>query len=105
MEPQDVMARIDALETRCPKLGHQVPFAYCRKEAVSLPCPRSLVCWGHRFPVELVLRKILSPEAFEAAFGTEPKSRVENLMEAIEAAKARCASLSEGSRRRGSPHP
>lgn len=94
MEAQDVLARIDALETRCPKLGHQVPFAYCRKEAVTLPCARSLVCWSHRFPVDLVLRRLLSPEAFEAAFGKEPKSRVENLMDAIEAAKVRCASRS-----------
>ncbi|WP_448381860.1 hypothetical protein [Desulfosoma sp.] len=92
MEAHDIMARIDALETRCPKLGHEVPFGYCRREAGALPCPRALACWSHRFSVELVLRTILGPVAFEAAFGAEPKSRVQNLMEAIEAAKARCAS-------------
>lgn len=108
MEAQEVMARIEALETRCPKLGHQVAFAYCRKEGGAVPCSRTLVCWSHRFPVEFVLRTILPPEAYEAAFGKEPKSRVENLMEAIEAAKARCASPSRpkpvGRGERSEPH-
>lgn len=90
MENHDILARIEALETRCPKLGHQVNFGYCRRESGTLPCAKALACWSHRFPVELLLRTLLGDELFEKTFCAAPKSRVENLMEAIESAKARC---------------
>lgn len=96
MENHDILARLEALETRCPKLGHQVSFAYCRKESGALPCSRALVCWSPRFPVALVLRRYLGDEAYEAAFEAPPKSRVQSLMEAIEAAKERCSEAPSG---------
>lgn len=96
MEAHDIMARIDALETRCPKLGHEVTFGYCRREANALPCPRALGCWSPRFPVALVLRRYLGDEAYAAAFEATPKSRVQSLMEAIEAAKQRCSDALSG---------
>ncbi|ROQ93530.1 hypothetical protein [Desulfosoma caldarium] len=95
MENHDILVRMDALETRCPKLGHQVPFGYCRKESGALPCSKALVCWSHRLPVELVLRKFLGDEAYEAVFNGTPKSRIQVLLEAIEAAKERCGTASD----------
>ncbi len=102
MNAQDILARMDALEARCPKLGHQVTFEYCRQESGRLPCSRALVCWNHRLPVEMIFKKLVGEETFEAVFGGTPKSRVESLMEAIEAAKQSC-NASGGSGRRDAP--
>ncbi|MEJ5348043.1 MAG: hypothetical protein WHS46_05085 [Desulfosoma sp.] len=98
MNAQDILARMDALETRCPKLGHQVTFEYCRQESLKRPCSRALVCWNHRLPVEMILKKLVGEETYEAVFGGPPKSRVESLMEAIESAKQRCNAGGSGPR-------
>ena len=51
---------LEQMEIRCPKLGGQVTFAYCLKEAVELPCPRIINCWQPYFPVEDYIRKRLT---------------------------------------------
>ncbi len=89
MEASEIIEKIDQLETRCPKLGHQVSFSYCRQENAPYPCSRTVGCWHHRFPVETVLRFHLSEEQMRRLFAP-PKFRVESLMETIEAAKKRC---------------
>ncbi|SMC25154.1 hypothetical protein SAMN02746041_02223 [Desulfacinum hydrothermale DSM 13146] len=89
MTLDQLLEKIDALEGRCPKLGHQVAFGYCRRETGTLPCPRTLACWQHRFNAELILRHLLTPEQWDAVFSTAPKTRVDSLLEAIEAAKTR----------------
>ena len=47
----------DDLIARCPRLGHEVPFSYCEKEAGALPCRQVVRCWEARFPVEAHLRE------------------------------------------------
>ncbi|SHF50934.1 hypothetical protein SAMN02745206_02139 [Desulfacinum infernum DSM 9756] len=86
---EQLMEKLDALEARCPKLGHQVSFGYCRRENGNLPCSRTPACWQHRFHAEAVLRRLLTPEEWDAAFSKAPKPRVDSLLEAIEAAKTR----------------
>lgn len=39
------------LDRRCPKLGHQLTFAYCQTEAGDRPCLRVVPCWDDRFEV------------------------------------------------------
>lgn len=79
----------DHLEIRCPKLGGQVTFGYCRREEGRLPCRRSLVCWRLYFPVEAYLRARMREEDWQLCFVSPAKSRLDVLLECIEAAKRR----------------
>lgn len=79
----------DDLEIRCPKLGGEVTFGYCRKETGDLPCPRVLVCWHLYFPVESHLKAHLTAKQWERCFDQTPKDKVSSLMELIEEAKKR----------------
>jgi hypothetical protein len=83
------MTMLDELETRCPRLGGEVTFAYCQQEAGDLPCQRIIACWQSIFPVEVCLRARLTPEQWERFCHHKPKEKLVTLMELIEAAKAR----------------
>jgi hypothetical protein len=79
----------DDLEIRCPKLGGEITFGYCRKEAGELPCPRVIVCWHPYFPVEAHLKEHLSAKQWHRCFDQPPKDKVSSLVELIEKAKER----------------
>jgi hypothetical protein len=78
---------LEHMEIRCPKLGGQVTFAYCLKEAGALPCSRIINCWHPYFPVEEYLRNRLTSEDWERCFNQNPKEKISTLIELIEAAK------------------
>jgi hypothetical protein len=77
----------EQMEIRCPKLGGQVTFAYCLKEAGELPCARIINCWHPYFPVEDYIRKRLTPADWERCFNQKPKEKISTLLELIEVAK------------------
>ena len=74
---------------RCPRLGHQITFSYCRKENHGLPCFKTLDCWFPHFMVEDYMRQELGPEQWERAFSRSGKTKVMSLVELIEQAKKR----------------
>lgn len=74
---------------RCPRLGGEVPFAYCEREAGELPCRQAVRCWEAVFPVEACLREILGAEAWERFASQVPKDRLTTLLDLVEAAKRR----------------
>jgi hypothetical protein len=69
---------------RCPKLGHQIAFAYCRSENNGLPCLKALDCWFDHFPVEEYFRGALSQEEWERVFEGPPRPKMHTLLELIE---------------------
>lgn len=77
----------DVFRIRCPRLGHQIHFSYCRRENFGLPCSRTLQCWHAYFRVEEYLRGELAPEEWRAAFETPGKSKILSLVELIEQAQ------------------
>jgi len=79
----------NTFQIRCPKLGHQVYFAYCRLENTGRPCIRTLDCWYRYFAVEAHLRAELSDEEWRACFEEPAKPKVLSLLEMIEAAQQR----------------
>nr|HID58295.1 hypothetical protein [Desulfobacterales bacterium] len=79
----------DQLETRCPKLGSQVRFYYCRREDDDLPCQRIFSCWEWRFPVREFIKTKLSKEDWKRHFNKPPKDRLTTLLELVEEAKRR----------------
>jgi hypothetical protein len=74
---------------RCPRLGHQITFSYCRSENRGHPCFKTLDCWYEHFEVEVFLRGELSPDEWESLFGGPPKPKMLSLIELIEQAKKR----------------
>jgi hypothetical protein len=47
---------------RCPHLGQEMTFGYCRREAGGTPCNLILNCWLDQFDVRSFLRAHLPEE-------------------------------------------
>ena len=79
---------------RCPRLGHELTFGYCRQEAGRKPCRLILDCWWERFDVRSFLQAHLPEEAMaqvERAGAAPPPSKVLSLVDMIQQAKERIA--------------
>ncbi len=73
---------------RCPKLGHQVEFVYCRQPGGELPCSKLLDCWWETFDAEAFLRAHYTPEQIALIHRSAKDKRV-TLWELIEQARRR----------------
>ena len=71
---------------RCPRLGHQIFFSYCRSENRGLPCFKALECWYDHFQVREFLKQELTAGEWEAAFSRPPQKKILSLVELIEQA-------------------
>ena len=73
--------------TRCPKLGDEINFAYCLREAGDLPCRRIIQCWFRSFDVESFLKNQLSEDEWMRFTNAQPENKVVGLLEIIEKSK------------------
>lgn len=79
------MAVPDQLERRCPKLGGDVTFHYCRTGAeIDRPCGKICDCWWERFDVVSYLKENLPEEEFNRLAGSRPKPKITSIVELIE---------------------
>ena len=78
---------IDNQLIRCPKLGDEMTFAYCLREADDLPCARIMQCWFRSFDVEALLKEGLTSDEWNRFTGAEPKDKVSSIIEMIEKVK------------------
>jgi hypothetical protein len=76
----------DGRRRRCPMLGHEVPFGYCRAPGRELPCRRVVDCWWEAFDVESFLRAHFSEEDLREMLAP-PQHKVLSLVELIEQAR------------------
>ena len=77
----------DAFNIRCPRLGHQLVFSYCRSENNGLPCFKVLDCWFEHFNVQEYLTAELEPEEWKNIVNRPGPKKVQSLIELIEQAK------------------
>lgn len=77
----------DGYQIRCPRLGHQIHFGYCRVENQGLPCFKVLDCWHAHFLVADCLRRELTEEQWANLLNQKSKSKMLSLVELIEQAK------------------
>lgn len=75
---------IDELLIRCPRLGGEVTFGYCRQEGGEVPCGRVLACWQSCFPVVEYLRVKLTPAQWGLFSCREPKEKIVTIVELAE---------------------
>lgn len=73
--------------TRCPKLGDEIAFAYCLREAGDLPCARIIFCWQAAFDAAALLQENLTQEELKRFTETLPKDKVVSLIEILEKTK------------------
>ena len=73
----------DTFQIRCPRLGHQIYFSYCRRENSGLPCFKTLDCWHVYFPVQKFLRQELKQEEWLNIFEKPPKPKMVSLLEIL----------------------
>lgn len=79
----------DEFSIRCPRLGHQINFHYCRHENSGLPCFKTLDCWFNHFDVHAYLNDKMTREDFKKIFLDKGKPKVFSLFDLIEQAKVR----------------
>lgn len=82
-----MVCQYDDRERRCPALGHQIKFSYCRTSNLGIACRKILDCWFNIFPVEKFVEESYSEEERAKIFAP-PKSKMLSLLELIEQAKA-----------------
>jgi hypothetical protein len=81
------MTKYDHLEIRCPRLGGEVRFAYCRREASELPCQRIILCWATALPVETYLKEYLGEKGWELFCLQTPGNKINTIIDLAETAK------------------
>jgi hypothetical protein len=77
----------DALVIRCPQLGGEVPFHYCRSINEDFPCRKIIICWEFRIEIGKFLGENYSIDQIQRALEPPTKSRLETILEQIEKAK------------------
>ena len=77
----------DGKQLRCRRLGHVVPFGYCRNVPGDGICRLILDCWWETFDVEAFLQAE-QPEALARLRSVRPPSRMETLVDLIRRAQS-----------------
>jgi hypothetical protein len=77
----------DALITRCPQLGGEVPFSYCRTVNEDVPCRKIIICWEFRIQIGKFLNENYSIDQIQQALAPPTKTRLETILDLIEKAK------------------
>ena len=80
----DEITENDQRQRRCPMLGHDIPFSYCRAPGSDLPCRRVFDCWWETF--EAFIRRHYSEADVEKILSA-PKDKRLSLVELIEKAR------------------
>jgi hypothetical protein len=78
----------DERTRRCPRLGHDVTFYYCRTQEARRVCPRLAHCWWETFDIRAWLRRNM-PERAEDLIQPPRPDKMGSLMEVIERAQHR----------------
>ena len=77
----------DSFQIRCPRLGQQIHFSYCRQENMGLPCFKILDCWHIHFQVADYLRQELTSAEWEESFEKPPTPKILSLAQLIDKAQ------------------
>lgn len=82
-----MIEEFDDLLIRCPMLGGEVPFRYCRTLNEELPCRKIIICWEFRIEIGKFLGDHYSLDQIQKALAPPMKTRLETILELVEKAK------------------
>ena len=77
----------DALIIRCPQLGGEIPFQYCRTVNENLPCRKILICWEFRIEISKFLCDHYPADQIQCFLAPPSKSKLDTILELVEKAK------------------
>jgi len=80
------MDQYDDKTIRCPRVGGEVNFRFCRFENNMLPCRWIVGCWEMRVDMNKFMTDHYSKEEMDRIF-TPPKPKIESLLNLVEDAK------------------
>lgn len=83
-----MIEQYDDKTIRCPRVGGEVNFKFCRTENKMSPCGWIAGCWQTRMDINKFLEDHYSNEELDRIFAP-PKPKLESLVEMIEQAKKR----------------
>jgi hypothetical protein len=66
----------DELSRRCPMLGHNLNFSYCRKPGSDVPCRKIFDCWWEEFDVEGFIRAHYGDDMIGRILAPRPEKTV-----------------------------
>jgi len=78
----------DHLTIRCPSLGGEVPFSYCRKQGKGNPCPKLPGCWMNLLDIETYIKDSFTPEEITVFFLQSPSGRMDKFLSHLAEATA-----------------
>jgi hypothetical protein len=78
----------DSRSRRCPLLGHDVSFSYCRQPGQSTPCRKILDCWWQTFDIQEFLQTHFDESTISQVLAP-PKPKMQSLLEMIAEAEQR----------------
>ncbi|MFC1533958.1 hypothetical protein ACFL7M_11405 [Thermodesulfobacteriota bacterium] len=81
-----MIEQYDDKTIRCPRIGGDVNFMFCRSENNMLPCRFLVGCWQRRLNVKEFLDEHYAKEDLARVF-VPPKPKIESLMEMINEVK------------------
>jgi len=81
-----VSGQYDDRAMRCPRVGGEVNFRFCRFENNMLPCRFIVGCWQGQMDIEAFLDEQYSEEELDSIF-TPPRPKMETLLDLMEKAK------------------
>ena len=81
-----MIEQYDSKMIRCPRVGGDVNFKFCRSENNLLPCRWVVGCWQMRIEISQFLEVHFSKEELDRVFAP-PKPKMESLVELIEKAR------------------
>ncbi len=80
------MDQYDDKTIRCPRVGGEVNFRFCRFENNMLPCRWIVGCWEMRVDMNKFMTDHYSKEEMDRIF-TPPRPKIESLLNLVEKAK------------------
>ncbi|MBN1760811.1 MAG: hypothetical protein JW863_20955 [Chitinispirillaceae bacterium] len=78
----------DEKKRRCPMLGHEVSFSYCRAPGSDTPCRKIFDCWWETFDVTSFVNSHYDA-AVVGMITTPPTPKTNTLLDLIEQARRR----------------
>jgi len=85
-EVNELIEQYDHKTLRCPRVGGEVNFRYCRFENNMLPCRWIVGCWEMYIDINTFLEDHYTKEELDRVFEL-PKPKIQSLVGLIEKAK------------------
>ncbi len=79
--------RYDKEKRRCPMLGHQIAFQYCRSCNRELPCSKIYDCWFQTIPIQQYMQEHFDNNVLKR-ISAPTKPKMLSLLELIDKARS-----------------